>query len=131
MRVKQPRTTATDSGGGGSGSTGGRTESNVAATAAKKGKHWSLADFEIGCPLGKGKFGAVYLAREKRTHYIVALKVRRRRVCCLVELEKDNLRKGIQVGQYTCSWCRKWPTWVSSLNMGVNDEVQLVFSTTV
>ncbi len=37
---------------------------------------WSLADFDIGKPLGKGKFGNVYLAREKRSQYIVALKVR-------------------------------------------------------
>lgn len=36
---------------------------------------WKLSDFEIGKPLGKGKFGNVYLAREKRTKYIVALKV--------------------------------------------------------
>lgn len=27
-------------------------------------KQWSLDDFEIGKPLGKGKFGRVYLARE-------------------------------------------------------------------
>lgn len=42
---------------------------------AKKGKQWSLNDFEIGKPLGRGKFGSVYLAREKQTKYIVALKV--------------------------------------------------------
>lgn len=36
---------------------------------------WTLADFDIGKPLGKGKFGNVYLAREKRTKFIVALKV--------------------------------------------------------
>lgn len=34
-----------------------------------------LSDFEIGKPLGRGKFGNVYLAREKETKYIVALKV--------------------------------------------------------
>ena len=38
-------------------------------------KKWTLNDFEIGRPLGTGKFGRVYLAREKRTHFIVALKV--------------------------------------------------------
>jgi len=38
-------------------------------------KKWSLADFEIGRPLGKGKFGNVYLARELKTKYIIALKV--------------------------------------------------------
>ena len=43
--------------------------------AVSKGKQWCLDDFEIGKPLGRGKFGAVYLARERRTKYIVALKV--------------------------------------------------------
>lgn len=28
-------------------------------------KRWSLTDFDIGKPLGRGKFGNVYLAREK------------------------------------------------------------------
>ena len=36
---------------------------------------WKLEDFDIGRPLGKGKFGNVYLAREKSSKYIVALKV--------------------------------------------------------
>ena len=36
---------------------------------------WSLDNFEIGRPLGKGKFGNVYLAREKKSKFIVALKV--------------------------------------------------------
>lgn len=36
---------------------------------------WSLNDFEIGRPLGKGRFGRVYLARERRTKYLVAVKV--------------------------------------------------------
>ncbi len=31
--------------------------------------------FEIGKPLGKGKFGRVYLAKEKSTGFICALKV--------------------------------------------------------
>jgi len=38
-------------------------------------KKWSLSNFEIGKPLGKGKFGNVYLAREKDSQFIVALKV--------------------------------------------------------
>lgn len=36
---------------------------------------WSLDNFEIGRPLGKGKFGNVYLAREIKSKFIVALKV--------------------------------------------------------
>lgn len=38
-------------------------------------KTWCLMDFDIGKPLGKGKFGNVYLAREKSSKYIIALKV--------------------------------------------------------
>ncbi|CAH9096551.1 unnamed protein product [Cuscuta europaea] len=38
-------------------------------------KQWSISDFEIGKPLGRGKFGRVYLAREAETKFIVALKV--------------------------------------------------------
>ena len=40
---------------------------------------WSLNDFDIGRKLGRGKFGAVYLAREKRTQFIVAIKVLEKR----------------------------------------------------
>jgi aurora kinase len=45
------------------------------AMRAQKGKQWSLNDFEVGKPLGRGKFGSVYLAREKASKYIVAIKV--------------------------------------------------------
>lgn len=38
-------------------------------------KRWTLKDFDVGRALGKGKFGRVYLAREKRSGYIVALKI--------------------------------------------------------
>ena len=38
-------------------------------------KRFCIDDFEIGIKLGKGKFGDVFLAREKKTDFIVALKV--------------------------------------------------------
>lgn len=38
-------------------------------------KKWSLINFDIGRPLGRGKFGNVYLAREKDTKFVIALKV--------------------------------------------------------
>ncbi|KAG1347940.1 serine/threonine-protein kinase Aurora-3 [Cocos nucifera] len=41
----------------------------------RKKEEWSLADFEIGKFIGEGKFGKVYLAREKQSGYVVALKV--------------------------------------------------------
>ncbi|KAG8447097.1 hypothetical protein GDO86_014522 [Hymenochirus boettgeri] len=40
-----------------------------------KRKRWCLEDFEIGRPLGKGKFGNVYLARERQSKFILAIKV--------------------------------------------------------
>ena len=47
-------------------------------------RRWQLSDFDIGKPLGKGKFGNVYMAREKGHKFIVALKVlSQRAICCL------------------------------------------------
>eukprot|EP00123_Amoebidium_parasiticum_P007901 comp18447_c0_seq1/m.19722 comp18447_c0_seq1/g.19722 ORF comp18447_c0_seq1/g.19722 comp18447_c0_seq1/m.19722 type:complete len:375 (-) comp18447_c0_seq1:296-1420(-) len=71
---------------------------NVQDTAASKGepRRWTLNDFEVGRPLGKGKFGSVYLAREKKSKYIVALKV-----LFISELEKNGcehqLRREIEI----------------------------------
>eukprot|EP00966_Prymnesium_polylepis_P092515 2141506-Prymnesium_polylepis.1 len=51
---------------------------NVAALPSpSKGQAqaWCLEDFDVGKPLGRGKFGNVYTAREKRSQKIVALKV--------------------------------------------------------
>ena len=63
------------------------------STSSKSNKTWSLVNFDIGellmflvsnshynsffkgRPLGRGKFGNVYLAREKETKFIIALKV--------------------------------------------------------
>lgn len=36
---------------------------------------WTIEDFEFGKALGRGKFGHVYLAREKKTKLIVAIKI--------------------------------------------------------
>lgn len=36
---------------------------------------WSKDDFEMGTPLGKGKFGRVFIAREKKTKFQVAMKI--------------------------------------------------------
>lgn len=46
------------------------------STSVKSNKKvWTINDFDIGRSLGRGKFGYVYLAREKKTKYIVALKI--------------------------------------------------------
>jgi aurora kinase, other len=58
-----------------------RDSSSSAATERASGsgvgkeRRWQLSDFDIGKPLGRGKFGNVYLARERKSHYVVALKV--------------------------------------------------------
>lgn len=51
------------------------TTSNISNNNGKKESSWHLSNFDIGRPLGRGKFGNVYLAREKDTKYVVALKV--------------------------------------------------------
>lgn len=52
---------------------------------------WKLSDFEIGTPLGRGKFGRVYLAREKKTEYMVALKMMFKS-----ELVKDHMEHQVR-----------------------------------
>jgi len=39
--------------------------SSEVSGSAKDQRRWILNDFDIGKPLGRGKFGHVYLAREK------------------------------------------------------------------
>ena len=51
---------------------------------------WSLADFDIGKPLGRGKFGNVYLGREKSTQAVIALKVIFKR-----QVEKHDVLKQV------------------------------------
>ncbi|KAG0315771.1 hypothetical protein BGZ99_007265 [Dissophora globulifera] len=38
-------------------------------------REWCLDDFELARPLGKGQFGRVYLMRERRSGFVVAMKV--------------------------------------------------------
>lgn len=109
VKLKQPRVMGGGGGGSGSGSGGdsgsgsvrnGSTDSSTSAssvgTTARKGKHWTVSDFEIGCPLGKGKFGSVYLAREKRTRYIVAIKVLQKKQLLKAGVE-HQLRREIEI----------------------------------
>ncbi|XP_008354754.3 serine/threonine-protein kinase Aurora-3 [Malus sylvestris] len=58
-----------------SGKNHGKMESKTQKPQESSKKDWSLRDFEIGKPLGKGKFGRVYVAREAKSKYVVALKV--------------------------------------------------------
>jgi hypothetical protein len=38
-------------------------------------KKWTIKDFDIGCPLGRVKFGRVYLASDKYCYLMVGIKV--------------------------------------------------------
>ncbi|KAM9067864.1 aurora kinase A isoform X2 [Sarcophilus harrisii] len=58
-----------------SASAPGKGETPKQKNEETKKRQWALDDFEIGRPLGKGKFGNVYLAREKQSKFILALKV--------------------------------------------------------
>ncbi|XP_034179986.1 aurora kinase C [Osmia lignaria lignaria] len=50
-------------------------EQNSGMNKNQSSKKWVLTDFDIGRALGKGKFGNVYLAREKKSKFIIAMKV--------------------------------------------------------
>lgn len=54
---------------------------------------WSSNDFEMGAPLGKGKFGRVYLARELKTRFMVAMKVMFKSELKSGRVEKQVLRE--------------------------------------
>ncbi|EDN10976.1 serine/threonine-protein kinase Eg2 [Histoplasma capsulatum] len=62
-------------------------------TAPKK---FHLGMFEIGKPLGKGKFGRVYLARERSTGFVCALKVLHKSELVQGKVEKQ-LRREIEI----------------------------------
>lgn len=51
---------------------------------------WSPHDFEMGCALGRGKFGRVYVAREKKTKFMVAMKVMFKS-----EIQKDRVERQV------------------------------------
>lgn len=55
--------------------TGQENNNSMGLTNKKDENKWTLDNFDIGKALGRGKFGNVYLAREKSSGFIVALKV--------------------------------------------------------
>ncbi|XP_055614193.1 aurora kinase C-like [Uranotaenia lowii] len=58
-----------------SGSGGSNADSTSTGSGSNNKRIWTLSNFDIGRPLGRGKFGNVYLAREKETKFVIALKV--------------------------------------------------------
>jgi serine/threonine protein kinase len=69
---------------------------NILKTKKFEPKNWTIDDFEIGKPLGRGKFGHVYLAREKKSKFIVALKVLYKKQLLKSNVE-HQLRREIEI----------------------------------
>lgn len=44
----------------------------ITVSAEKDEKRWTLKDFDIEKPLGRGAFGRVYLAREKKVIFLIS-----------------------------------------------------------
>eukprot|EP00953_Heterococcus_sp_UTEX-ZZ885_P023738 13035-Heterococcus_DN1.PRE.2 len=73
---------------------------NSGTTSSSVGREWCLSDFEIGATLGQGAFGAVWLAREKKSQFLTALK--RIRKSLLVESGMEmQLRREVEIQRYT------------------------------
>lgn len=49
-------------------------------------RYWSIDDFDVGDVIGEGRFGKVFVAREKKSHFICVLKIIRKSL-----LKKHNL----------------------------------------
>jgi len=60
---------------------------------------WSISDFELGKALGRGKFGQVYLAREKKSKFIVALKILDKKQLIKSKVE-HQLRREIEIQSF-------------------------------
>ena len=62
-------------------------------------REWHLTDFDIGRPLGKGKFGRVYMVRTKsEPHYILAMKTLYKSEIVQSRVEKQ-IRREIEIQQ--------------------------------
>ncbi|KAI0072038.1 kinase-like protein [Panus rudis PR-1116 ss-1] len=62
-------------------------------------REWHLTDFDIGRPLGKGKFGRVYMVRTKvEPHFILALKCLYKSEIVQSRVEKQ-IRREIEIQQ--------------------------------
>lgn len=62
-------------------------------------KKFKKENFEFGTKLGKGKFGDVYLAREKKTNFIVAIKVLDKASIRQMKAQKQVIRE-IKIHSY-------------------------------
>ncbi|KAK8211534.1 spindle assembly checkpoint kinase [Zalaria obscura] len=73
-----------------------RSSDYTAPVSQPQPKQFHLGMFEIGKPLGKGKFGRVYLARERSTGFVCALKVLHKSELTQGKVEKQ-VRREIEI----------------------------------
>ncbi|XP_077209817.1 serine/threonine-protein kinase Aurora-1 isoform X2 [Tasmannia lanceolata] len=81
----------------------GNPEEEKASLGAME-RRWTLNDFDIGKPLGRGKFGHVYLAREKKARVYLILEY----------AAKGELYKELQKCKYFSE--RRAATYIASLS---------------
>jgi serine/threonine protein kinase len=62
-------------------------------------KDWTIDDFELGKPLGRGRFGEVWLAREKQSGLITAIKLIRKNKITETNCIKQ-IRREIEIHQH-------------------------------
>ncbi|GKC03725.1 hypothetical protein Tco_0995335 [Tanacetum coccineum] len=89
----------------------------VSAEDAGEKKRWTLADFDMGKPLGRGKFGHVYIARDKRGV--------NRRSHILAGLCTHSIAEGPCVAHLIISHPRWWRVW--SMILGVQTRKALQY----
>lgn len=65
---------------------------------------WAVDDFELGRRLGQGKFGNVFLAREKNTKFVIALKILFKEQLMNANVE-HQLRREIEIQSHLRYWC--------------------------
>lgn len=84
-----PSLTSSDSG---TASDTASTDTSVSSATSP----WNLSRFDIGKPLGKGRFGSVYLAKLKQHDFVLALKVLFKSELVKTKLE-HQLRREIEI----------------------------------
>jgi serine/threonine protein kinase len=79
-----------------SSSSSSSSSSTANFTTHTPARQWKVDDFDIGKPLGRGKFGRVFLAREKKYKFVCALKCLEKK-----QLQRNNvehqLRREIEI----------------------------------
>ena len=52
-------------------------------------QYFTIGDYEVGKHLGRGKFGSIYVARERQSKYVCALKVLHKKQLVKHRVEKQ------------------------------------------